>query len=333
MANTVLVVGVGRFGAHYARILAGLNADRAANVAPIDRLVLTKTRKEPALRLAEQVRRDPACTVSEVVGVPVADDRQLVSTLKRFDPSLTCITATSPDVGDALHAAYAKLVLDHGSGGLLCEKPLSPTRGDGASLSVVQQLRRTGGSARFGLELPMAVVLRQMAAHPDLGPRLAQARRLEFFWSTIAPVGSDLVDALALHPWSLIPERLVSDRLARRTGAGGCDIEGRLKDATTGRSVSLRISLRTGSNHRSVAVDGFCCTFSGSGTQVAVTSGGPAQSETADRRSPKAALLVAVDNPLKQNIVASLAGAPTVGLSRTAQAQRFLEMAKGWPAG
>jgi hypothetical protein len=64
---------------------------------------------------------------------------------------------------------------------------------------------------------------------------------------------ADLIDTLALHPWSLIPEPLSPERLECRFGSG------------------------------------------------------------------------------RLNIAASMDGAPVTDLERTKAAQRFLEMAKGWP--
>jgi hypothetical protein len=39
---------------------------------------------------------------------------------------------------------------------------------------------------------------------------------------------------------------------------------------------------------------------------------------------------ILVGNPLRENITASLAGTPVTDLDRTATAQRFLKMVKGW---
>ncbi len=330
MGKTVMVVGVGRFGSHYARILSGLNAAPGAAGRPLDRLVLTRTHLEACRRLAEQVRSDPNCTAAEVIGFPVADPEALVSALDRFSPDLTCITAVDPETGDAVHSRYAEIVLRHGTGGLLCEKPLCPTTGDGQSLSAVDRLRRLGGGRTFGLELPMAVVRRQMEAHLELDRRLAAARRLSFYWSTTTPLRTDLIDALALHPWSLIPERLSPERLESACAPGRCDIAGRLRDRNTGGAVALEMALCSGDNARTMTIDGALLTIFSRGPTVSLLAEGTASHGQLRQQRADGEALLSVENPLKQNILACLDGTPVTGLSRTGEAQRFLEMAKGW---
>ena len=324
MGATVLVVGAGRFGAHYVRILAGMNRDRPAGAPPIDRLVVTRTGEKPAADLADQVRMDPACAVSKVAGVSVADGRGLASVLERFDPDLTCITATDPATGDAIHADYSEIVLRRSRSRLLCEKPLCPASGNGESLSAARRLKNTGAGDRFGLELPMAVVRRQMEAHPEFERRLKAASRLDFLWCTTSPLRSDLVNALALHPWSLIPERLRPDRIESRCAAGRCGITGRLRDRESGARVALKIALCNSGNERTVAIDRSLFHIDSRGKTVSILAG------AADSHSASADARLIIENPLKQNIVASLAGAPVTGLDQTLQAQRFLELTRGW---
>jgi hypothetical protein len=291
----------------------------------VKRLVLTRTRREPARHLAEQILSNPACTVPEIIGIPVADPQDLAAATKRFSPDLTCITATDPEMGDAIHWIYAETALRHGGGGLLCEKPLCPTTGDGQSLSAVRRLRRAGGSGRFGLELPMGVVRRRMETDADLGSRLKAARRLSFFWSTTNRRRADLIDTLALHPWSLIPEPLSPERLECRFGSGRMNIAGRLRNLKTGAFVALEMTLCDGGNRRTMTIDESLFTFFSRGPTVSILAEeGDPQRETAGAR-------LTVDNPLRRNIAASLDGAPVTGLLRTEAAQRFLEMAKGWP--
>ena len=57
MGATALVVGVGRFGIHYARILCSLNSGRSAADRLLDRLVLTRTRGESSRKLAARIRK------------------------------------------------------------------------------------------------------------------------------------------------------------------------------------------------------------------------------------------------------------------------------------
>jgi hypothetical protein len=227
VGETILVVGAGRFGAHYVRILAGMNRNPPAGVPFIERLVVTRTRPETARQLAAQVQNDPACAVAEVIGVAVAESRQLAAVLERYDPYLTCITATDPESGDALHHVYSQIVLSRKRGRLLCEKPLSPASGDGASLEAVRRLMRVSKADRFGLELPMSVVRQEMERHSAFANRLASAERFGFLWSTTARLQSDLANALALHPWSLIPKRLIPARIEGRAESDRFHITGR----------------------------------------------------------------------------------------------------------
>ena len=316
MGKTILLVGAGRFGAHYVRILSGMNHNPPSGVPFIERLVVTRTRPETARKLAEEVRNDPGCSVAEVVGVAVAESRQLAAVAERYDPYLTCITATDPESGDAIHEVYSRTVLSRGRGRLLCEKPLCPASGDGVSLEAVRRLMRTGKAGRFGLELPMSVVRQKMERHSHFAKRLASAERFGFLWSTTAPLRSDLANALALHPWSLIPERLIPARIEGRDGGDRFDIAGRLIDPRNGRLADLRIELCTDTDDRVMEIDGVRYEIASKGPQVVLRC----------RDEP----LLTVENPLRQNIAASLAGRPTDGMARAASSQAFLERIKGW---
>ena len=332
MGATVLILGVGRFGAHYVRIFSGLNADRPPRIPAIDRLVLTRTRIDTAAKLAAQVRRDPNCTVTEVVGLAVANARDLAGALHRFRPDLTCLTGTDRTIGDALHAVYAETVFEESQSRVLSEKPLCPAAGDGNSLSAVRRLRHAGGEGRFGLELPMAVVRQKMETNPALARSLVRARRLDFFWSTRSPLRESLVDTLAIHPWSLIPGNLCAERLESAAGTDRVDIRGQLVNRVDGTAVELTITLRAEQNLRWMAVDGRRWTVESDGPQVSIliepkgADALPGAVPRPRRLSPS----VVVDNPLRENILASLCGAPVTGLADTEAAQRFLEMAKGW---
>ena len=332
MGATVLIVGVGRFGAHYVRILSGLDTRRWPQVPAVDRLVVTRTQRHNADALAEKVRRDTHCRVSEVHGSAIADTTELASALESFRPDLTCITGTDPSIGDALHAMYTQTVLEKSRSRVLSEKPLCPAAGDGASLKAVGRIREAGGDGRFGLELPMAVLRQRIEAHPVLARRLNTARRLDFFWSTTSPLRESLVDTLAVHPWSLIPRHLFPERLERTGTPDRIDIRGQLVNRNDASRIELAITLASGQNSRWMAVDGRRWIVESDGARVTVFVEAQGAESPGEEISPThgSPPTVVVDNPLAENIFASLAGMPVTGLSATEEVQRFLEMVNGW---
>ena len=62
---SVLVIGVGQFGRHYADILSRLNCRRLLHVPQIGRLIVTRTHFNSAERLAESLQKMPAAVLSK----------------------------------------------------------------------------------------------------------------------------------------------------------------------------------------------------------------------------------------------------------------------------
>jgi len=121
----VIVIGAGRFGRHYLRILAGLNLRRPTGIPFIARLVFTRTdpAMAAAIATARALRDDPACHIPEVTGRAAASGEDVARQLEIYRPALTCITARDPRRGEAVHAEYSHPALHYGA--VLCEKPLA----------------------------------------------------------------------------------------------------------------------------------------------------------------------------------------------------------------
>jgi hypothetical protein len=178
----------------------------------------------------------------------------------------------------------------------------------------------------------MAVVRQKMETNPALARSLVCARRLDFFWSTLSPLRESLVDTLAIHPWSLIPRNLCAKRLESAAGTNRVDIRGQLENKFDGTPVELTITLRADQNSRWMAVDGRRWTIESEGSRVSILVE-PKGADALPGAVPRPRSLspsVVVDNPLRENILASLSGAPVTSLADTEAAQRFLEMAEGW---
>jgi hypothetical protein len=310
-----MIVGVGRFGAHYPRVLAELSAEGGFD---IERLVITRTRSSTARQTAAAIDRMPGTPFGSVEGLEVPNQAALRHALKQYRPALICITARDPRLGDSIHAQYVPAALDHGA--VLCEKPFSRAD-DRAACALLQRLMTHRRAAAFSLHLPMAVVRGAMLAHKQLGARLRSARRIEFIWEKRGG-SSDLIADLALHPWSLIPEW-------KDLGVSGIKKDGAqvvIDFETPYRSG--RMILGGGGSFRGMRLDDLLLRFEfseGSLRIMECTGGG------ADILRPgvceSESSLLSVENPLKQHIRALLAGRPVVNLLTTFHAQQFLTRA------
>ena len=313
-----MVVGAGRFGANYPRVLSQLGIEAAGVGAEsgFRRLVVTRTHLAAARQTAALIAQMPDSPFESVEGVEVAARAQLERALERYRPILICITARDPQSGDAIHARYAPAALAFGA--VLCEKPFS--RADDRRAPVIlRQLIAHPQAPRFGLHLPMAVALEAMLAHTRLKALLYSARRIEFIWERLGN-GTDLINDLALHPWSLIPER--DDLQVSTVERRGEQVE--IAFQTPQRAG--RMILRGRGSFRGMRLDDQVLRFEFSAGQLhvrecaadwpAVLSG----SRAVSAEYP----IVSVDNPLKAHILALMAGRPLVGLARTLQSQLFL---------
>jgi hypothetical protein len=355
----VFVVGAGRFGRNYLTVLAALQQQNKAlemrnspnafgsqgsRLPRIDTIVLSRTRSAAAEAMAARTALLPACPFERVVGVEVRDLYQLNEALARYQPDLTCIVARDRQVGDDIHAQYAEPALNVGK--VLCEKPFHHTRGDGASLNPLRTLLQHPRADCFGLELPMTVLGSAMAEDQRIGAMLRNARQIDFVWEKQAH-GTDLIDDLLLHPWSLIPATWQTAVKQAHATEKSVILELLLKPDAPDQpdpfdepdpspkpdngGVRCNIRLSSGGVFRGMCIDGqpFQFIFDQGRLQLweicapwqDVITG---RADQASRR-----ISAAVENPLAQHIRAALRGHPLVDIHRTYRSQTFLESVAG----
>ena len=326
----VLVVGVGYFGRHHARILSELNAKGPASLPIIEKLIVTRTRLDRAKSAAAAIQNSINCSVNAVVGAEVGDIQQLISVLEQYHPGFTSITARDKERGDSIHADYAIQALKFGA--VLCEKPFSHASGDGSSLRYFQELQACSNAKIFGLELPLAVVARDFLKDPHLGKTMMRTDRLEFYWEAWDRGEKKIIEDLVLHPWSLIPADFTVEIQRIDERGTGADLSLRLYNRKTKKNLPCRITLRIGAGFRGLQVDDMAIGIksSASGIQLITLNQSLNQAAKTGIQNLNGQIILAVDNPLEQNIVAALCHRPIVGLKRTHESQLFLEMLRGY---
>lgn len=332
MGINVVVVGVGGFGRHYARILSALNRENPAGVPQIDRLIITTTEIEKARRLARDLQPQSSC---EVIGVSVYNLESLRRVLDSYKPVFTGIAAKDSEQGDRIHVPYSSAALEYGIA--LCEKPFTNASGDGKSLEEIEAIKEKLGGERlgeFGLELPFAVVGKKVVENPLLQRILETTSKMNFYWSSKGTEHGNLVDDLALHPWSLIPYHYQS-----RSKGVDIDYERKkavitleLNDTKTGRKIDCKMILGYDGKFAGIDLDDFAVGIKSEGATNRLIKLGITLEEAAriGNDSITGEELLVVHNPLKENILASLRGQPTVGSDRVRQSQLFLEVCKGY---
>jgi len=177
---SALVLGAGNFGRHYARILSQLNAKDVPGIPRINKLIVTRTRQESALGLAADIRSSSDCSVSEVIGEKVRNREDAVDLMEKHRPQFIGIAARDRVIGDTIHAAYTSAALNYGI--VLCEKPFSNATGDGSSLGYFDDLAGRERAEYFGLELPLAVLMRDLQRNQYFRDLFKNPANLEFHW-------------------------------------------------------------------------------------------------------------------------------------------------------
>jgi len=328
----VLVIGVGYFGRHHARILSELNARSPATLPVIEKLIVTRTRLDRAKATAAEIRNSISCSVKTVIGAEVGNMRQLISVLEQYHPGFTSITARDKEQGDSIHADYSIQALKYGA--VLCEKPFSHASGDGSSLRYIDALQGCRNAELFGLELPLAVVARDILKDPHLGKIMMQADRLEFYWEAWDRGKKKIIDDLGLHPWSLIPASFMVKICQVEDRGTGADLFLELYDRQTQRKRSCKITLNIGAGFRGLQFDDMVIGFKKAASRIQLIKLDQPLDKAAKRgiKSLNGQVMLTVDNPLEQNIVAALCHRPIVGLRRTQESQLFLERLHGYRA-
>jgi hypothetical protein len=327
---TALVLGVGKFGKHYAVILSELNGRELPGVPQIEKLIVTRTQKKRAEDVAQHLRQNINCTLNEIIGVEVSRSEHLHQLLKVHRPHFTAITAKDKVLGDTVHAHYAAEALRYGA--VLCEKPFCNAYGDGLSLQYFNELKNLKYAGLFGLELPLAVVSREMMKHADLRKRLLNAAHLEFHWEARDRGDDNVIDDLALHPWSLIPPQFKTRLVDVRDRGNQADISVSLYNSQSRQLVTCCILLRSGDNFRGMMIDDFGVGIISEGSLIKVVRLDRSLKGAVlhQNESLRGDVLLQVNNPLEQHIVAALHQRPIVGISRAYESQLFLEELHGY---
>jgi len=332
MSNLInaLVVGAGGFGLNHARILSQLNQKKEQQVPRIDKLLVSRTDIDRARQVAEMLEHRQSLNARRVVPVKIDNISRLVDILQAFQPWFTAICARDNTSGDSIHVEYTVRALPCGA--ILCEKPFSEASGDGASLKIFDSLYKHENAVRFGLELPMAVVARDMQQNVYFQELLAHAKQIKFYWAAEVRRKNILINDLALHPWSLIYPffhivlRSVEDR------GNQARIYLRLRHRQSGQSAAGSITLKNGGRFRAMEIDDQPIIFQSLTDQVRMIRPDRAI-EKPDRINTEqinGQVILKTDNPLRQNIIAVMQHRPLVDIKQTYESQRFLEMLHGY---
>jgi hypothetical protein len=327
-----LVVGAGGFGKHYARIMSQLDPGVHHHIPRIDKLIVSRTRYEQAKLQAEAIQKDERCRVAEIQPVQVSSSEHLRLVLKEYTPSFIGIAARDRVCGDAIHAAYTQEALAYGA--VLCEKPFCPAHGDGSSLKYLEVLSAHERADLFGMDLPFAVVMQEILRKEDLRMRLIHAEKIDFFWETRVAPENYIINDLALHPWSLIPENFQVASTRVETSGNNAFIQLQMRNVLSGSLCECRITLKDGGSFRGMMVDGYPIGIFSDGPAIRLVELGQSIYTAAESATDplRKKILLRVDNPLKQQIVSVLCRSPIVGLPRVHASQLFLERLHGFNA-
>lgn len=325
-----LVVGAGGFGLNHARILSQLNYKKAPHVPRIDKLLVSRTDIDRARQVAEMLEHRRNLSAHRVVPVKIDSVSRLVDILQAFEPQFIAICARDKKTGDNIHAAYTARALPYGA--ILCEKPFSEAAGNGASLRVFESLCKHENADQFGLELPMAVVARDMQQNDYFRNLLAHAKQIKFFWAAEVLRQDILINDLALHPWSLVQPFFHIDLRQVEVIRKQARIHLQLRHRQSGQRVAGSITLINGGRLRAMEIDDQPIIFQSLADQVRLMRPDSTIEKPEQIRIDqiKGQVLLEVDNPLQQNIIAVMQYHPLVDIKKTSASQLFLEMLHGY---
>jgi hypothetical protein len=325
-----LILGAGNFGRHYARILSQINRDKLPGIPFIDKLIVTRTRIEGSREIADFIRNQNACAVNAVVPAKLSSPGDLMALIEKHQPEFIAIVARDNQKGDSVHALYTAYALQ--SATVLCEKPFSNAFGDGSSLKSFDALFSYENKELFALELPFAVVMRQLMQSEKFRNLYRNMRNLEFFWETQVTLENYIIDDLALHPWSLIPRAYPLKTVAVKREDNKADVKLVIENPFTGLDVSCKLTLREGGNFRGMMIDDDVIGIKSEQASIKLIhlNAKLAEAVIAGAAAMEGEILLEIDNPLKQNIVAALKQEPIVNLKQTYESQVFLERLHGY---
>ena len=323
-----MVVGVGRFGKHHARILSQLNRRNQSNIPRIDRLIVSCTGMDQARQAAAALKRDHRIAVSDIVPTVIRDVSDFNNVLSTYSPRFIAITARDKTKGDAIHADYALTAIKHG--GVLCEKPFSSADGNGSSLIPLEKLMTSPHANGFGLELPMAVVFNELKLLPEIYQRLSNTRSIRFYWHGPTRTNLELVDDLALHPWSLLPEDLEARIIEVVSESKRAVIRLQLRYPESHRHTDCLMTLYRGGTFRAIECRDLTVSFRINAGNVDIIQLPTTPNQHSADNETREVLLRTVENPLEHHIISVLRQKPIVGLERTYRSQYFLEALHGY---
>lgn len=324
-----LVIGTGNFGQYYAQIISKLNNEKLS-IPLIDKLIITRTQLKRAQELASDLRKNNDCNINDIIAAEVSGTNELIEVLEKYQPEFIGITARDKVMGDTIHAVYSAHALNYGA--VLCEKPFANASGDGSSLKHLTDLFNCEKSDLFGLELPFAVVMKDIMQKKDLSDLFMNAKSIEFYWETMSSVENNIIDSLAIHPWSLIPEVYKIESVKVEDRGLNARIIMNLFNNGICKNTICKINLKAGGNFRGIMIDNYAVAISSKGVLIKLIELNKSL-EDAAREGEKALyskVLLELDNPLKQNIIAVLKNKPIVSLKKTYDSQLFLERLHGY---
>ena len=323
-----LVIGAGKFGQYYAQIISRLNNEKLS-IPLIDKLVITMTQLKRAEKLASFLRKNDDCNVTDIIAAKVSGTNELIEILEKYQPEFIGITARDKTLGDTIHAIYSAHALKYGA--VLCEKPFANASGDGSSLKHLTDLFNYEKSDLFGLELPFAVVMKDLMQKKDLLDLFMNAKNIEFYWETMGSVNNDIIDILAVHPWSLIPQIYKTESVKVDDRGSKAHIIAQLYNNKTCKNTACKINLKAGGIFRGVMIDNYAIAISTRGVLIKLIGlNKPLEDALSEGKTFHGNALLEVNNPLKQNIIAVLKNRPIVSLRKTYDSQLFLERLHGY---
>jgi len=324
-----LVIGAGNFGQYYARIISKLNNEKLS-IPLIDKLIITRTQLKRAQELVSLLRKNADCNVNDIIAAEVSGTNELIEVLEKYQPEFIGITARDKVIGDTIHAVYSAYALKYGA--VLCEKPFANASGDGSSLNHLTDLFNYEKSDLFGLELPFAVIMRDLMQKKDLLELFMNAKSIEFYWETMSSVKNNIIDALAIHPWSLIPEVYKIESVKVEDRELKAQITLQLYNDKTCKNTICKINLKAGGNFRGIMIDNYAVAISTKGPLIKLIELNKPIEDAANEgeKALYGKVLLELDNPLKQNIIAVLKNKPIVSLKKTYDSQLFLERLHGY---
>ena len=250
--------------------------------------------------------------------------------IEKYEPQFIGITARDKELGDTIHPVYTRIALNNGI--VLCEKPFSNATGDGSSLRYFKELSLYEKADLFGLELPLAVVMREMMQNRYFQGWFRNPKNIEFHWERSSSVENDIIDDLVLHPWSLLPRDFKTETVEVDHKGTEAEIFMLLSNEAASSRVPCKITLREGGSFRGFMIDNHIAGIKREGRSIGLIQLNVSLQDAAKegRNALHGDVLLEVENPLEQTIIASLRSEPTVGLARAYESQILLERLHGY---